>query len=159
MADSEGREARGLRRSRFLTLSDEDIDFLKQEIQAIGADLSVFMFNAGDQTSYMDDYDVIFIKGDVFPDLNSIHPRDRMSSKAVLAHEYYGHRTYRWPKAAKSSWNDEFRASYTAAKIAPGLSDVDRRELIEDAIERAREAGITIRYNNFMRRILYGIDS
>ena len=79
-----------------------------------------------------------------------------MSERAVLAHEYYGHRTHRGTTLEKGSWNDEFRASYTAAKICPNLTDEDRRYLILDAIERAKEAGINIRYNDFIRRVLYG---
>ncbi|MDE7280889.1 MAG: hypothetical protein K2N36_04010, partial [Ruminiclostridium sp.] len=52
-------------------------------------------------------------------------------------------------------WADEFRASYMAAKNAPGLTDEDRQYLIMDAISRAQEAGVPIRYNDFMRRVLY----
>ena len=79
-----------------------------------------------------------------------------MSSRAVLAHEYYGHRAYRGTKLKPGAWNDEFRASYMAAKNTPNLSDEDRRYLILDALERAKESGITIKYNEFIRGILYG---
>jgi hypothetical protein len=79
-----------------------------------------------------------------------------MSERAVLAHEYYGHRNYRYTILEKGSWNDEFRASYMAAKNAPNLSDEDRVYLSSDAIERAKEAGVTIAYNDFIRRVLYG---
>ncbi|MCL1994668.1 MAG: hypothetical protein FWG63_00510 [Defluviitaleaceae bacterium] len=44
-----------------------------------------------------------------------------------------------------------------AAKNAPNLSDEDRRYLMLDAIERAREAGVTIRHNEVMRRFVYGL--
>ena len=79
-----------------------------------------------------------------------------MSERAVLAHEYYGHRSFRGTQVDLGSWNDEFRASYKAAIIAPGLSDEDRAYLIMDAIERAKQAGVTIKYNDFMRKVLYG---
>ena len=79
-----------------------------------------------------------------------------MSSRAVIAHEYYGHRAYRGTKLRKGAWNDEFRASYMAAKNTPNLSDEDRRYLILDALERAKESGVTIKYNDFIRRTLYG---
>jgi len=69
-----------------------------------------------------------------------------MSERAVLAHEYYGHRPYReqylslWEQGKRQVvWSDEFRASYMAAINAPGLTDVERRDLMLDAIERARE--------------------
>jgi len=100
----------------------------------------------------------MFKGADVLPDPYSIHPRDKMSVRAVLAHEYYGHRRYRGTSIRKGSWNDEFRASYMAAKITPGLSDEDRMYLMLDAIQRAQDSGVTIKYNSFMRRILYGIN-
>lgn len=53
---------------------------------------SVFKFNEGWQTGYSDTKGLIFVKGDVLPDMNSLHPRDLMSPIAVLAHEYYGHK-------------------------------------------------------------------
>ena len=53
-------------------------------------------------------------------------------------------------------WRDEFNASYMAAKNCPNLSDEERRNLILDALERAKEKGITIRNNDFIRRTLYG---
>ena len=150
------RQASGLRRSPLNTLSETEIVHLKNEIRAIHADESIFRFNTGQSTGYLDKRDVILVTGNVFPDINSTHPRDLMSERAVLAHEYYGHRAYRNTKAKKGSWNDEFRASYMAAKNAPNLNDEDRQYLILDAIERAKEAGVTIKYNKFMRRILYG---
>lgn len=129
---------------------------MKEEIKALNADESVFRFNQGRQTAYNDKYDYINVRGDVLPDLNSTHPRDLMSTRAVLAHEYYGHRAYNGTKLPPGSWNDEFRASYMAAKNAPNLTDEDRIYLLLDAIERAKEAGVTIKYNDFMRRIIYG---
>jgi hypothetical protein len=79
-----------------------------------------------------------------------------MSERAVLAHEYYGHRAYRDTDLQDGSWNDEFRASYMAAKNTPNLNEEDRQYLILDAVERAKEAGVTITYNELMRRILHG---
>jgi hypothetical protein len=150
------REANGLRRSPLRTLTAAEVEHLKREITAIGADLSVFVFVDFAKTNYSDSYDTIFVGANVFPDVNSIHPRDLMSERAVLAHEYYGHRTFRNTILPARSWNDEFRASYTAAKTAPNLTVSDRRYLILDALERAREAGVTIKHNEFIRGVLYG---
>jgi hypothetical protein len=129
-----------------------------KDIDAICADISVFKFNQRSQTSYSDLDDTVFVRGDVLPDAASNHPRDLMSSRAVLAHEYYGHRPYRNAKKRlpAGSWNDEFRASYMAAKNAPGLSDDDRRYLVLDALERAKNVGVSITHNSFIRRVLYG---
>ncbi|MCL2016561.1 MAG: hypothetical protein FWG68_09985 [Defluviitaleaceae bacterium] len=152
----EDRNSSGLRRSPFTVLSPEEIVYLRAEIVAIGADESVFMFNNGRKTGYSDNDDIIRVRYDVFPSQNSTHPRDLMSERAVLAHEYYGHRANRGTPLQNGSWNDEFRASYLAAKNAPNLSDDDRRYLILDAAERAKEHGVSIRYNAFMRRLIYG---
>lgn len=70
--------------------------------------------------------------------------------------KYYGHRANRNTKLPKGSWNDEFRASYLAAKNCPNLTDEDRYYLVLDALERAKEKGVSIKYNDFIRRILYG---
>ena len=111
-------------------LSDEEIKALKADVLTINAAESVFKFNKGSRTGYDDVLDEIRVKGDVLPDETSAHPRDRMSARAALAHEYYGHRAYRGTKLPKGAWNDEFRASYMAAKNCPNLSDEDRRYLI-----------------------------
>ncbi|MCL2015032.1 MAG: hypothetical protein FWG68_02160 [Defluviitaleaceae bacterium] len=156
MTNIDDRSAGGLRRSPFTTLSPEEIEHLRAEIRAIGADERVFLFNSGRQTGYLDKKDTITVCYDIFPNSNSTHPRDLMSARAVLAHEYYGHRAKRGTNLANGSWNDEFRASYLAARDAPNLSNEDRQHLILDAVERARENGVSIRYNDFMRRIVYG---
>lgn len=106
----------GHRRSMLHELTESEIETLRTDIKAIGADESNFVFNGGDSTSYSDKHDVVFVRGDVIPDTNSIHPRDLMSTRAALAHEYYGHRSHRGTKLKDGSWNDEFRASYSAAK-------------------------------------------
>lgn len=150
------RAAGGLRKSPFNTLSEDEITHLKKEISAIGADISAFNFNKGMRTGYVDNADIINVRGNVFPDKQSTHPRDLMSERAVIAHEYYGHRANKGTSLPTGSWNDEFRASYSAARDAPNLTDEDRRYLILDAIERAKVAGVSISYNEFMRRYLYG---
>jgi hypothetical protein len=78
-----------------------------------------------------------------------------MSTRAVLAHEL-GHQRYSGTRVPIGAWNDEFRASYWAAKNAPGLSHAERADLIRDAILRANEANVPIKLNDFMKRILYG---
>ncbi len=130
------------------------------DIEALEADLSIFRFNAGNQTGFLDSEGIINVRGDVLPDLNSNHPRDLMSPRAVLAHEYYGHKHFDDVFGVRNplpgSWNDEFRASYNAALYAPNLSDMDRMYLMLDALERAKEAGVNIKITDEIRRILYG---
>lgn len=148
--------ANGMRKPSSHILSDAEIITLKEDIMTIGANETVFRFNQGRYTGYNDELDKINVRDDVLPDISSKHPRDLMSSRAVLAHEYYGHRAHRGTKLPKGSWNDEFRASYTAAKNTPNLSDEDRIYLVLDALERAKEVDVSIKYNSFIRRVLYG---
>lgn len=146
----------GLRTAPSHILTEAEIESLKKDIASIEADESVFKFNKGHRTGYDDVLDEIRVKGDILPDLSSKHPRDRMSSRAALAHEYYGHRANRGTNVPNGAWNDEFRASYMAAKNCPNLSDEERADLILDALERAKESGVTIKNNDFIRRVLYG---
>ena len=148
--------ANGQRTSPYHILSEDEINSLMEDIKAIGADPSVFSFNTGVRTGYIDELDIINVRGDVLPDLSSANARDRMSPRAVLAHEYYGHRANRGTTLAKGSWNDEFRASYLAARNCPDLSKEDCTFLIRDAIMRAQEAGVKITNNAFMKEVLYG---
>ena len=149
--------ASGNRRSVHNNLTDKEKEHLLSEIDAIKADRSVFVFRDGVATSYSDEFDIITVSSNVFPSNDdSLHPRDLMSERATLAHEYYGHRANRGTNLPLGAWNDEFRASYMAAKNCPNLSDEDRRYLILDALSRASEAGVTIKNNKFIRGVLYG---
>lgn len=108
-------------------LTDEEIYFVKREIKRIEADESVFVFNDAEHLSktcynYIDD--IVYVGRNVFPDTKygTLHPRDLMSVRAVLAHEYYGHRSYRQEYLEDMrnnthtvpEWQDECRASITA---------------------------------------------
>lgn len=156
-------------------LTESDIELIKSEIQRIGADLSVFVFNDENHifgsTCYNFVEDKIYVTGNVFPDdkYGSIHPRDIMSIGAVLAHEYYGHRMYRQEyldDLAKGEdyhttpiWQDECRASITAAKIAHNLTERDKCNLVLDAVYRAQEYGHLIEMDDFMKEVVYGYTS
>ena len=121
----------------------------------MGGDTSMLRFNSGRRTGYVDEKDIIRVRGDVMPAMSGTHPRSIMSSRAALGHEL-GHRAHRGAKLTPGAWNDEFRASYWGAKKAPGLSPDERAHLILDAVERAREAGVSIKWNQVMRSIVYG---
>ena len=151
------RNAGFLRRSPLYVLTEYEINHLKNEINIIGANASVFRFNSGPHTSYKDNEHVIYVRTDVFPDNESLHPRSRMSERAVLAHEYYGHYLLAPSRFEAGDWRDELRASYVAAIKTPNLSNEDRSYLIQDAYERAKEQGINIRYNRKAVEIVYGI--
>jgi len=150
------RQAGGLRRSPFHILDESEIQSLKDEIRTIGADVDVFRFNEGRRTCYSDFLGCIYIRGDIIPDTNSIHPRDIMSPRAILAHEYYGHYLFRPSDFIYGDWRDEMRASYIAAIKTPNLTDDDRRNLMLDAYERAKEGGYIFKYSKKAREIIYG---
>ena len=75
-----------------------------------------------------------------------------MSERAVLAHEL-GHAAHRGTSLPRGAWNDEFRASYWAAKNL-NLPQADKVHLIQLAIARASEANVRIRLNRAMKEIL-----
>jgi hypothetical protein len=155
LLDEIERGAGGLRRPALNTLEPAEIAHLQEEFASLGGDPAILRFNRGAQTGFVDQTDHINVRGDVNPIEGAHHPRSAMSSKAVLGHEL-GHRAHRGTKLPIGAWNDEFRASYWAAKTLPNLSDEDRIYLILDAMERAREAGVSFKPNALMRKILYG---
>ena len=162
--------ANGMRDMSRTPLTDTEIEFVKAKIHEIEADESVFVFNdvahISKSTCYSTKDDKIYVTRNVFPDdkFGSTHPRDLMSVKAVLAHEYYGHRTFREEylkdincgEITTPEWKDECRASITAAKITPNLSDLDKSYLVLDAIYRAKEYGHLIEMDGFMKEVVYG---
>lgn len=149
---------------------NEEIGFVKLEICRIKADESVFVFNDEEHVAKSTCFgvieDKIYVTRNVFPDekYGSTHPRDVMSVAAVLAHEYYGHRMYRNEyiydiendTETIPCWQDKCRASITAAKVTPNLTQKERADLIQDAIYRAREAGHLIEMDDFMKEVVYG---
>lgn len=148
--------AMSLRQPASHVLTENEIRMIKQDAKALEIDDSILRFNTGGRTGFLDEEGFIGICGDVLPDANSKNARDRMSSRAVLAHEYYGHYLNHPSQYPIGDWRDEFRASYEAAVKSPNLSDEDRAYLMIDAYDRAREAGEHINYDEIARRIIYG---
>jgi len=152
----DNRTASGFRRSPTGDLAADEIKHLENEIKIIDADKKAFRFNEGKRTGFSDRTQSINIRGDVFPDKESDHPRDRMSERAVLAHEYYGHLKFAPSNYEVGDWRDEMRASYIAAIKTPNLTTDDKKYLMLDAYERAREAGHYFEYSKKAREIIYG---
>jgi hypothetical protein len=148
--------ASGYRNSNAYVLTEEDIEFLVEEIEIIDADVCKFSFNTGIYTGYSDFDDTIHIKGDVFPDLSGDTATDKMSVRAVLAHEYYGHYKFSPSEFKAGDYRDEMRASYIAAIITPNLSSEDRKLLMLDAYDKARLAGQYYEYSKKAKEIIYG---
>ena len=148
--------ANGMRKSPFNILDDEQIDMINSYADELKIPREILRYNVGTQTGFVDGGKFINIRGDIFPDINSNNNRDLLSEKAVLAHEYYGHMKHDPSQFRIGDWRDEFRASYSAAINAPGLSDSERRMLMLDAYDRAKEAGVAVKYNEKARKIIYG---
>lgn len=146
----------GLRRSASHILTEEEIAGILKDAKDLGIDESILLMNTGSRTGFVDYKQAIHIRGDILPDLDSPVARDRMSQRAVLAHEYYGHFLNHPSEFDFGDWRDEFRASYDAAVKAPNLSEADRAYLMIDAYDRAREAGEFLDYDEIARRIIYG---
>lgn len=162
--------SRGQRCLSRAPFTGEEIEILRKAIRSIGADESVFVFNdpnhMGGSTCYNYQDDVVYVTRNVFPNEDSLstHPRDRLTPRAVLAHEYYGHRAARQRYLDEESgivekeplWRDEAYASINAAFNTPGLTQVERAELIYDAVKRAEEYSQIIVPTAEMKEVLYG---
>ena len=162
----------GMRDMSRTPLTESEIEYVKSEIERIQADENVFIFNDPEHiqgsTCYNYVEDKIYVTRNVFPDLKygSAHPRDVMSVGAVLSHEYYGHRAYRNEYISDrekgidyhttEEWQDECRASITAAKSSPGLTQKDKADLVMDAVYRADEYNHYIEMDSFMKEVVYG---
>ena len=148
--------AMGLRQPASRVLTPEEIDSIKADAKALQIDSKVLRFNTGTRTGFLDHKEIINICGDVLPDTESHIARDKMSQRAVLAHEYYGHFLNHPSEYQIGDWRDEFRASYDAAVKAPNLTDEDRALLMIDAYDRAHEAGVVLNYDETAVKIIYG---
>jgi len=142
----------GARMDPSTRLARDEIEYIKKTFTKLGGDVSKLRFNRGPYTGFDDRSGLLYIRGDILPLEGALHPRSAMSIRAVLAHEL-GHQAHRGTKVAEGQWNDEFRAAYWAVKNL-NLPKQDQVHLIQDAIERAREANKQIKLNPLMREIL-----
>lgn len=148
--------AMSLRRPKSHILTDSEIQSVIDDAKSIDINPDVLRFNRGSQTGFLETRGCINIRGDILPDPDGLTARDRMTQRAVLAHEYYGHYKNHPSPYEINDWRDEFKASYDAAINTPNLTDEERRDLMIDAYDRAKEAGAFDGYDEVARRIIYG---
>lgn len=148
--------ASGFRQSPFQILNDAEIEKIQKEAEIIGIPQQILVFNVGGRTGFSDLDGTIHVRGDIFPDTSSKIARDRMSERAVLAHEYYGHYMNDPSEYDIGDWRDEYRASRDAAIHTPNLTEEDRALLMIDAYDRAKEAGKNLEYDEEANKIIYG---
>ena len=137
-------------------LTETEIKEIKSYANELGIDEKILKFNQGSQTGCGIKTGTIYIRGDILPDKNSTDTRDRLTVRAVLAHEYYGHYMHHPSEYEIGDWRDEYRASREAAIKAPNLSREERASLMIDAYDRQKEAGVFKGYDKIARRIIYG---
>lgn len=144
----------GMRCQNKTPLTFEEIERLKMEICAIQADISIFDFNFSLYTMYCYEEDRILVARDIFPNMEfmPLHPRDALSSKAMLALEYYGYR--KW--AGKNDWRNRLYAKADTVFNAPGLSDVERITLLNYATFEAEEHSQIVGITEAIRNIIFG---
>ena len=148
--------ANGSRQPRSKILTEDEISRILDDAKALGIPEEMLRFNKGSRTAFIDGVQKINIRGDILLDRNSTIARDRMSERAVLAHEYYGHYKNHPSEYDYDDWRDEYRASRDAALNAPNLTDEDRALLMVDAYDRMKEVGKLTDYDDEARRIIYG---
>ncbi len=148
--------AMGMRQPASHILTEDEISSILRDAEELGIDRRLLHINTGIRTGFSEVAGAVNIRGDILPDMNSKIARDRMSQRAVLAHEYYGHYQHNPSEYKTGDWRDEFRASYDAAVKAPNLSPEDRGLFMIDAYDRAREAGEFLEYDAVAKRLIYG---
>lgn len=89
------------------------------------------------------DFGLITIGTDVYPSLKPRRANERISVKGTMAHEVVGH----YEAILKNTTQDdrileEVQASIRASKFGVNLTDEERKDLWEDAMDRLKNAGI-----------------
>lgn len=140
---------RGIR--NYKELSDEQVALLKRYCNELGLDENdIMVWRSWPGSLYSDPksggFDTIILSGDTFPAPSGRWMGktvlERMTPKAVIAHEYGHMATSRAGKAYEaSSLADEVQASLVG-RLLPGLSKIERFQLLRDAVERCYNEGI-----------------
>lgn len=94
--------------------------------------------------SFQGTEDILRIGTDVLPNPNGTTANELITCHGAIAHEIVGHRAtcLRGTNGEERSTYDEVQASIRAAKFADGLTDYERTLLMNDAKERATNAGL-----------------
>lgn len=148
--------AYGMRQPRTHILTSAEIETIKKYAKELGINENILKFNKGYRTSFDEESGCILIRGDILPDNASDIAGDRLSIRAVLAHEYYGHYMHHPSEYEIGDWRDEYRASREAAMKAPNLSQEERACLMLDAYDRKKAAGVFNGYDEIAKEIIYG---
>ena len=127
-------------------LTEEQIRDCTDYAVSLGMPRDQIVYLENINTSYTGSvFDVLVIGTDAYPSGDTSRANYEMSNRAAIAHEVVGHRATCLHGTNKTSTPmDEAQASYRAARLAPGLSDDDRRLLEQDARDRLSAIGVNL---------------
>ena len=136
--------ARGVRNESALTAGQEAQ--LYRHVDELGLDPADFRISSH-FSGYSDNFDVVFLGPNTFPAelRTTTGVFESMSPRAVVAHEAGHLITTRAGTAFEAgSLYDEVGASLTGRQL-PGLNNVERYQLLRDAVERSQLEGRSLR--------------
>jgi len=132
----------GNRNERALTA--EQISQCVEYAEALGMPKEQIRYGDHYNTSYGSGFDMLYIGTDAYPVEAGRSANQRLSYKAAIAHELIGHREtcIRGTNLdGEDTVLDEVQASIRAARFAPGLTEQERMDLLQDAEERLEKDG------------------
>jgi len=135
----------GLRNEQPLTLQQQKM--VADYAVSLGMPRENIYYLPNSLTGYNPTWDILVIGTDVFP-LNErvSNPNSNVSYKGAIAHEIIGHRMADLQGVAHpDQLFEEVQASVRAARFAPGLSRLERSDLLRDAIGRLHIRGLRLR--------------
>ena len=136
--------SRGVRNESILTAEQETQ--LYKHVDELGLDRADFRVSTH-FSGYSDNFDVVFLGPNTFPGevRTTAGVFESMSPRAVVAHEAGHLITTRAGTAFEAgSLYDEVGASLTGRQL-PGLNNVERYQLLRDAVERSQLEGRSLR--------------
>ena len=145
MGDFKMADTGGLRNEEPLTV--EQKEQVLEYATSLGMQADQIVFIDHGLTAYGGEYDVLKIGTDVVPLNKRIsNPNSNISLKGTIAHELIGHREAHLNGFTQADdLLEEIQASIRAARFAPGLSRLERVDLLKDGIYRLNKRGTSIR--------------
>jgi hypothetical protein len=129
------------------TLTDEQIKEAKDFAISLGMPEDRIYYNEYDCTAYGMNFDLLRIGTDVYPNNNRSNiPNSNISMKGAIAHEVVGHReAVLKGLTQENDILEESQASIRASRFTPGLSKIERGDLIRDGLMRLKNNGYKLK--------------
>ena len=127
-------------------LTDEQFREIKEYAISLGMPGNRIYYVGYDLTAYGHYFDLLRIGTDVLPvSIRVSNPNCNISWKGVVAHEIVGHREAALKgRTHPNPLLEEIQASVRAARFTPDLRQLERFDLIKDAIYRLRKNGLKL---------------